>query len=324
MKYLRDDGLLHPQAMMFKGAFEGDSGGEGGTNTGRLSFRDPAMQTLPKHTKWAKALRRGYVAPPGYVCVNLDWSQGELRIVACVADEQTMIRSYLEGIDLHAKTGGQLNGYSMEDMNRLKQADEGKFKVLRQGGKAGNFGLIYGMGAEGYVNYAEATYGVLLELLQAANQRDAFFAMYPGLSLYHGRQKTQAHKYKRIYSPLGRVRHLPLIASQNGGVRSKAERQSINSPVQSTLSDMALLALVIFDERYSHNQPVWPDECKCVMMTHDSLTWYVKEDKVDMWVPRITEIMENLPLESFGWKPQLEFPVDWEMGPNLADMKEMT
>jgi DNA polymerase I-like protein with 3'-5' exonuclease and polymerase domains len=325
MKYVRDDGLLHPSAMMFKGAFEGDSGGEGGTNTGRLSFRDPAMQTLPKHTKWAKALRKGYKAPPGYVCVELDFSQGELRIAACVANEPTMIQSYKDGIDLHAKTGGSLNGYTMKDMDRMKEADDGaKYKLLRQGGKAGNFGLLYGMGAEGFVTYALSTYGVVLQLQQAQVQRDAFFTLYPGLGHWHNQQKSQARQAKRVYSPLGRVRHLPLIASQNGGVRSKAERQSINSPVQSTLSDMALLSLVVFDERYSKDQPTWPDECRCVMMTHDSLTWYVKEDRVDVWVPRIVEIMENLPLESFGWKPQLSFPVDYSMGPNLAEMKEMT
>jgi DNA polymerase I-like protein with 3'-5' exonuclease and polymerase domains len=324
LKHVRDDGLIHPSAMMFKGSYEGDSGGDGGTNTGRLSFRDPAMQTLPKHTKWAKALRKGYPAPPGFVCVDLDFSQGELRIAACLANEKNMIQSYLDGVDLHALTGGTLNGYSMEEMERMKEAGDGLYKRLRQGGKAGNFGLLYGMGAEGFVAYALSTYGVVLELKQAQGQRNKFFETYPGLTLWHTKQKNLAYEYERIYSPLGRVRHLPLIRSPNKGVSSKAQRQSINSPVQATLSDMALLAMVGFDKKYSFNQPTWPDECRCVMMTHDSLTWYVKEDKVDLWVPRIIECMEDLPLKSFGWEPQLPFPVDWEMGPNLAEMVEMT
>lgn len=325
LKHVRDDGLLHPSAMMYKGEFEGDSGGDGGTNTGRLSFRDPAMQTLPKHTKWAKPLRKGYVAPKGYLCVSLDFSQGELRIAACVANETTMIKSYLDGIDMHAKTGGALNGYSMAEMEKLKAADDGAlYKKLRQGGKAGNFGLLYGMGAEGFVSYALATYGVVLTLDQAQVQHDAFFTLYPGFGHWHTRQKKQARMDKRVYSPLGRVRHLPLIASQNGGVRSKAERQSVNSPVQSTLSDMALLALVIFDERYSKDQPTWPDECRAVLMTHDQLGFYVKESQLDVWIPRIVEIMENLPLKDFGWEPQLSFPCDVEVGPNLAEMKEWT
>jgi DNA polymerase I-like protein with 3'-5' exonuclease and polymerase domains len=323
MKHVRDDGLLHPSAMMFKGSFEGTSGGDGGTNTGRLSFRDPAMQTLPKHTKWAKALRKGYVAPPGYVCVNLDFSQGELRIAACLADEQAMIQSYRDGVDLHAKTGGGLNGYDIPSMNALKDSDPDIYTQLRQGGKAGNFGLLYGMGAEGFVTYAESTYGVELELEQAQHQRSEFFRLYPGLKTWHTRQKKTARLYRCVYSPLGRVRHLPLIAASNRATQSKSERQSINSPVQSTLSDMALLAMVEFDKRYSHHKPTWPEECQCVMMTHDALTWYVKEDQLDLWLGRIRECMENLPLNDFGWKPQLSFPVDAEVGPNLADMHEV-
>jgi DNA polymerase I-like protein with 3'-5' exonuclease and polymerase domains len=162
MKHLRSDNRLHPSYMLFRGAY-GDA--DSGTVTGRLSAKDPAVQTIPKHTVWAKKLRRGYIAPPGYVYVEWDFSQGELRVCADVANEKNMIQAYNKGIDLHMITGGALNGYSEQDMYTMKAsanpADKALYKQLRQGGKAGNFGLIYGMSALGYQTYAKDSYGVL-------------------------------------------------------------------------------------------------------------------------------------------------------------------
>lgn len=314
LKHVRADGRLHPTAILYRGEYDGD-GEDSGARTGRLAFKDPAIQTIPKHTFWAKALREGYIAPPGYVIVNWDYSQGELRVIACIANEPHMIAAYREGIDLHSKTGAELNGYTME---QLKHMDEKKVKWIRQGGKAGNFGLIYGMMPKGYQAYAKDTYGVSIALQEATAQRDAFFKLYPVLLDYHDKYKAMAHKHGAVISPLGRIRHLPLINSRSNDVMMKAERQAINSPVQSTLSDLSQLSLAQFRKEYGR-----PDDCRFCMMTHDSLTAYVKADKVQVWGPRMKAIMENLPLkELFGWQPQLTFEVDWEVGPNLKDLKE--
>ena len=101
-KHLREDGRLHPTAILYRGDYDG---GDSGTVTGRLAFKDPASQTIPKHTKWAKPLRKGYIAPPDCCVINWDYSQGELRVIACLADEPAMIQAYRDGIDLHLKTG---------------------------------------------------------------------------------------------------------------------------------------------------------------------------------------------------------------------------
>jgi hypothetical protein len=281
--------------------------------------------TIPKHTFWAKKLRRGYIAPPGFVIVNWDYSQGELRIAACLANELNMIQLYKEGIDLHMITGGRLNGYSKEDMLEMKEAmfagdkeAEKLYKMLRQGGKAGNFGLIYGMSAEGYMNYARDTYGVHITLQEATAQRDAFFAAYPALSAWHTNYKQMAHKFSAVRSPLGRIRHLPHIKSKDNYIRSTAERQAINAPVQCTLSDCTQLAMAIVKEKYGN-----PDGLRPFMMCHDANSAYVRESELDIWVPRVATVMENLPLENFGWKPQILLEVEAEIGPNLAELQEI-
>lgn len=314
-KHLRSDGMFHPSYNMYKGDF--GSGDDSGTVTGRLSARDPAYQTIPKHTKWAKPLRTVYVAPPGYAILKLDYSQGELRVTACVADERNMIDAYKAGLDMHLKTGAQVFGITLEKALKWKKKGDERIKAVRQGGKAGNFGLIYGMSpVPGFVNYAWNTYGVKLTNEDAIDFHKAFFELYPGLVNWHNTYKNHARNHKYVRNPLGRVRHLPLINSRNPKVRSGAERQSINSPIQSCLSDMMLLAMVEIDRAY-------PD-LHMFGMTHDEMQCYVPIDEVDIWAKRIGEIMSNLPLDEFGWYPELEFPADAEWSTtNLAECVEL-
>lgn len=322
MKHLRSDGRFHPTAILYKGDYGGT--GDSGTITGRLAFKDPAIQTLPKHTKWAPKLRRGYIAPEGYVIVSWDYSQGELRVMACLANEPNMIAAYEAGIDLHLKTGAELNGFELEAALEMQKSEDVEVKALikkiRQGGKAGNFGLIYRMSAPGFQQYAKDTYGVDMTMAEAESQHHKFlYDTYSRIPEYHKEQIGSATFNGYVRSPLGRIRHLPLINSKDNQIRSQSERQSINSPTQATLSDLSQFTLVEFDKTYGYQET-----CRFFNMTHDSLGAYVREDRVDSWIPRVTEIMSNLPIEeTFGWKPQLQFLVDAEMGPNLADMVEL-
>lgn len=314
MKHLRPDSRFHPSYFFYAG--DRDSA-EGGTVTGRLSAKDPAFQTIPKHTKWAKKLRRAYIAPEGYVIMGRDYSQGELKIAACVANEQTMIQAYLNGIDLHAVTASRLAGYGFEEFMALKENDPDTYDAIRQLGKAGNFGLLYGMGPEGFMNYAQLNYGVDMNLAEATENRNAFFELYTGLPEWHNRQKRTASTQGRVVSPLGRIRHLPLIKSRNNAERSKAERQSINSPVQATLSDMALWATALWDQNgYMEIAPSFG-------MVHDALYFYVPADEAQKWYEVSGEIMENLPFHKVGWSPQLQFTSDAEFGYTLDNMKKV-
>lgn len=278
--------------------------------------------TIPKHTIWTKRLRRAFIAPPGKAMLQLDYSQGELRITAVVAQEPTMIKAYKDGMDLHAITAAQLNEYSLAEFMALP---EEKRDELRSGGKAGNFGLIYGMMPPGFREYAFTTYGVVMSPEDAVIKRDKFFTLYDRLPAWHTEYKAFAHRWGFVRSPLGRVRHLPLINSRNMEVRSQAERQCINSPVQSCLSDMMQLAMVLIDREYGEY------DIQMFLMTHDSLACYVPESDVELWAKRLKLVMDNLPLEKeFGFISPLQFPVDAEYsvpGPDgvlsLAHLKKM-
>lgn len=313
LKHLHQDGRFHPSYMLHRGDY-GDS--DSGTTTGRTSAKDPAIQTLTKHSKWAKKLRKAYIPPPGYAILQLDFSQGELRITACVADEPTMIQTYASGIDLHAVTAAKLNGYTYEDFMLLP---DDLRDSLRSGGKAGNFGLIYGMQFKGYREYAYTTYGVEMTEDEAYQQREAFFDLYGRLLAWHETYKDMAHKHKMVRSPLGRIRHLPLIKSKDYGIVAQCERQAINSPIQSCLSDMMQLAMVHIDRQYGDC------DIHMSMMCHDSLVLYVPQDDVELWARRVKCVMETLPLEEdFGWSPQLKFLADAEVGyNNFGELKKL-
>lgn len=304
LKHLRSDGRFHPNYMLFRGGYGADDG-DSGTVTGRSSAKDPAVQTIPKHTKWTKKLRRAFIAPEGYTILQCDYSQGELKIAACVADEPTMIASYKGGIDLHAVTAAQLNGYEIGEFMLLP---EDVRDALRSQGKAGNFGLLYGMGANGFREYALSSYGVSMTEAEANQKRDAFFSLYDKLPVWHDTYRQMARQNLQVVSPLGRIRHLPLINSSNNEVKAGAERQSINSPIQSCLSDLMQLAMVHIDREYGQR------EAQMFLMTHDSLALYVPIGTEALWAKRVTEVMGNLPLQKlFGWTPQLQFTADAEV-----------
>lgn len=311
-KHIRSDGRMHPTYYLFAGNKDED---EGGTNTGRLSAKDPAFQTIPKHTAWGKRIRRVFKAPDGYLVLECDYSQGELRVVACVAHEQEMIRSYKAGLDLHVVTGGAVSGFTYEEMMALKASDADKFDEIRQMAKAGNFGLLYGMGVDGFLDYARLNYGVSMERQKAEEFRAGFFLKYPGLVAYHEAYKAFARKHGYVRSPLGRLRHLPMVYSKFKDIASKAERQAINSPVQGTLSDMMIWAIAMQDKFG------WLEETPCFGSIHDAGYYYVPEDNAEFYAKRTVEAMQNLPFNEVGWNPQLEFIADAKLGKNMADLK---
>jgi len=311
LEHLRSDGRLHPTYYLFVGNHDE---GEGGARTGRLSCKAPAFQTVPKHTTWAQRIRRCYPAPPGYVVVERDYGQGELRVVACIAHETNMIAVFKSGRDIHADTAAPFAGYTYESLMALEQTDVHTFEETRQLGKAGNFGLVFGMKEDGFVNYARSQFGVQLTRDEAQTFRDGFFKKYPRLRVYHEASVQYARQHKQVRTPLGRVRHLPLIKSPNREVAAKAERQAINSPVQGTLTDMVLWAIGL--EHKSGLNAIAP----CFGACHDSILNYVPEDRVDEIVTKQVEQMENLPFHQVEWQPQLQFVADAKVGTNWGSL----
>lgn len=313
LKHLRPDGRFHSNYLLHKGDF-GGGGEDAGTLTGRTSARDPAYQTIPKHTKWAKPLRSVYVPPPGYSIIKLDYSQGELRLISCVGPESTMLKAYQNGWDLHSLTASRLMNVEFEEFMQIPPVERAEFRFKA---KAANFGLSYGMGVAGFQAYARKGYGLIWSLEEAEQYRNAFFELYHELFAWHKKYKDFAHKHEYVRSPLGRVRHLPLINSKNNEIRAQQERQAVNSVIQGCLSDFGLMAIGILDRMYPN---LW-----MFGFTHDEIQFYVPTEDLEMWGKRIKGVMENLPLQKwFGWNPPVTFVADAEASDiNLAECKEL-
>lgn len=323
LPHLRSDGRFHPTYGLYRGSvFEFGKKGDddtAGTNTGRTSAKAPHVQTIPKRGVWAKKLRACYPAPEDSDFFNVDYSQGELKIAACLADEPTMIQAYLDGEDLHLKTGSRLAGIEYQEGQALEEKDPDRYERVRYGAKAANFGKIYDQSPEGYVDYAFREWDIIMSLEESKRIDEEFFGLYNRLRRWHVTYKDYARKYGLVVSPLGRVRHLPLVYSKDRRLASKALRQAINSPVQSTLSDMCLWSIAIAEL----DEELWRDGLQIVGMTHDSIYGYCPKGDPGV-VYSLAAIMEGLDLEGvFAWEPQLDFTVDVEIGSTMGDGKKV-
>jgi DNA polymerase-1 len=191
-------------------------------------------------------------------------------------------------------------------------------KEERKKAKAVNFGFLYGMGAAKFVEYARDNYDVAVTMEEAEDFRDDFFRAYPALRPWHERQRRLVRNYKRVQSPIGRVRHLPDVDSPDKMVQGEAERQAINSPVQSLASDLMLLSMTIFDKLMPD------DEAFMVGTVHDALLFEIREDKVKKWVPVIRQVMEGLPLKKkFGCVLDVPIKVDITVGQHWGEGVEV-
>lgn len=317
MKHIRADGRLHPSYMLFNGSLYGGDNDDAGTVTGRTSCKDPAFQTMPSKTNWAKKLRACYPAPPGHLILGLDFAQGELKVVACVADERNMINAFQNGLDLHTVTAAEFMNITYEEFVALEETDKALHKLMRTGAKAGNFGLLYGMQAPSFREYARVQFGFPMTAEEAEHRRDKFlYELYPALPAYHEacEQFVKANGY--IESPLGRRRHLPLVNSPDGRSRSDAVRQAINAPIQSTLNDLCLMALPAMQRELP--------QLRFFGMIHDALYAYVPIDGAEQVAKDAIHIMSNLPIErELGWEHELQFTADGELGPVLSKLEKV-
>ena len=207
------------------------------TMTGRPSCSYPNLQQVPRN----KELRTLYTADEskGRVLIEADQSQVELRIAADYANDPTMIKIYKTGGDIHTSTAKALSG-------RAEPTKEDRTKA-----KPVNFGFLYGMGANGFVDYAFDNYGVVFTLQEATRFRDLFFAQYSRLLQWHKEMEYICEGLGGVENRFGRFRSLPDIYSKNGRDRGGAIRRAINTPVQSTASDLLVFGAIEVDHKLS-------------------------------------------------------------------------
>lgn len=285
------------------------------TATGRSSSEDPNGQNYPKRGPRAKAYRKMLVPPPGhFVCEN-DLSQAELRIAAAMSGDRTMIEIYRSGGDIHSATACIVLGVTPAQFQELDKAVK---KDARQKAKAVNFGFLYGMGWRKFINYAKTQYNVEFTDAEAQRVRSAFFRKYRSLESWHAnmREFAKLNKYVRSFS--GRIRHLPMIDSSEDGVRSEAERQAINSPVQEFGSSLGVMALGRMNEELN------PEYIQIVGFIHDALVYYVREEYLDWGMKTVKRYMQTNPLQEwFGVQLPVPIIADVGFGKSLGEIIEV-
>lgn len=284
--------------------------------TGRTASANPNGQNFPKRGKLAKKYREIFVAPPGYVLLEVDFSQIELRVAAIMANEPTMLRLYREGADIHAATAAAVMGITLEQFYKLPKETR---DLKRFQAKAVNFGFLYGMGWRKFITYAKTEYGIEFTEEEAQNIRTAFFKLYRNLKPWHNQVEefVKQHGFVRTFD--GRVRHLPSVWSPDDGISHSAIRQAINSPVQAFGSDLGLMAVALINDNVSR------DLVRPIGFIHDAIVCIAPEAKAKEAAAAIKYWMEHIPLEQwFGFKPPIPIIAEAEVGKNLSSMIEIS
>ena len=247
------------------------------TVTGRLSSSNPNMQQVPRDT-FIRGIIGGRKA---WTIVEADYSQIELRIVAHISKDRTMLRAYHLGRDIHTETAMATTGLPRSEIT----------PEIRKKAKAINFGFVYGMGHLTFMEYSKTKFSIDVSTHEAKNYQRDFFQNFRSLRPWHARQRSVANRRKWVMSPIGRKRHLWDINSQEKGIRAEAERQAINAPVQSMASDMMLLSMVQLNGELDESV------ARVIGTVHDSILFEIRDEALDDIIPRIVYVMENLPLE---------------------------
>jgi DNA polymerase I len=269
-----------------------------GTRSGRLSSSDPNLQNIPDPNRVkneeAKRLvamvKSSFIAPKGYILLQADYSQAELRVAAEFSGDEMMIQAYRDGLDLHALTASRSVGLSIEEFYKLDPKEQ---KGYRQKAKAQNFGLLYGMSAQGFKDYAKHSYGVVMSMKEAEKARNDFFKIYSKLNTWHTNYVNKGKKFGYVRTLFGRKRRLPDIKSSDNFKRSSDERVAVNSPIQGTAGEFTIFGIVIANMRLD-------SRVLFANTIHDSIIYYVPEELLQDTVRILKETFENLPtLEYF-------------------------
>jgi DNA polymerase-1 len=235
--------------------------------TGRLSSQDPNLQNIPIRTQEGRRIRQAFIAPPGHSLVAADYSQIELRIMAHLSADASLLRAFAEDRDVHQATAAEVFGLALDDVS----ADQ------RRSAKAINFGLMYGMSAFGLARQLGIARG------EAQKYMDLYFERYPGVKRYMEETRRQARETGFVETVFGRRLYLPEIQSRNAALRQYAERSAINAPMQGTAADIIKRAMIEVDAwLQSSGAPA-----RLIMQVHDELVLEVADAAVESLVGQI-------------------------------------
>ncbi len=244
-----------------------------GASTGRLSSSDPNLQNIPIRTAEGRQIRTAFVARPGYKLISADYSQIELRLVAHVANEASMLEAFRQGVDIHAQTAAQVFGVSLQQMD----------PETRRRAKAINFGIIYGISGFGLARQLSVPQG------EARDFINAYLERFPGIKSYMDEAKQFARDHRFVETLFGRRIHIPQISEKNPAMRGFAERQAINAPIQGSAADIIKRAMCRLPDALASAKL----DALMLLQVHDELIFEVSEQHAVQAVKVITSVMEQ-------------------------------
>lgn len=247
--------------------------------TGRLSSTNPNLQNIPVRTERGREVRKAFIpANEDYLILSADYSQIELRVIASMSGDEGMMDAFSKNLDIHTATASKVFGVTLEEVTK-----EQRYKA-----KSVNFGLIYGQGAFGLSENLGVSRTEAKEII------DNYFTQFPGIRKYMDEVIAKAKTNGYVETLMGRRRYLRDINSANGTVRSFAERNAINAPIQGTAADMIKLAMIRIHKRMKEMNC----KSKMILQVHDELLFDVHKDELDIMSAMIKqEMQEAMPLK---------------------------
>ncbi|WP_298761415.1 DNA polymerase I [uncultured Psychroserpens sp.] len=262
--------------------------------TGRLSSNNPNLQNIPIRTERGRQVRKAFVPrDEDHTLLAADYSQIELRIIAALSQEETMIEAFKNGEDIHASTASKVFNVPISEVTREQ----------RSNAKTVNFGIIYGVSAFGLSNQTNLSRSESKELI------DTYYATYPKLRAYMSEQVDFARDNGYVQTVLGRRRYLKDINSRNAVVRGAAERNAVNAPIQGSAADIIKIAMINIHEKLQASDY----KSKMLLQVHDELVFDVYKPELDAMKTLIKTEMEN------AYKLEVPLDVDLDIGDNWLE-----
>ena len=244
------------------------------TATGRLSSTEPNLQNIPVRTDLGAEIRKMFVPKPGHVLVDADYSQIELRVLAHIADDQTMQEAFVSGMDIHTVTASQVFGVSPEEVTPLQ----------RRHAKAVNFGIVYGISE---FSLAE---DIGVSRWEAKDYIDSYLANYRGVREYMKQVVADAREKGYTETMYGRRRYIPELKSSNFNIRSGAERIALNTPIQGSAADLIKLAMIRVDRALLERFP----EARLLLQVHDELIVECPAEQAERVAAMVSDQMQQV------------------------------
>lgn len=262
------------------------------TVTGRLSSTDPNLQNIPTRTEEGKQIRRIFEPGAGFdYLMSCDYSQVELRILACIAQDELLLGSFRHGQDVHARTASEVFGVPLDEVS----------SQMRSKAKAVNFGIVYGISDFGLATQLQVT------RKEAAGYIESYFARYTGVKKYMEDIVATAREQGYVSTLMGRRRYLPDIRHSNFNLRSFAERTAINTPIQGTAADIMKKAMIDVQRALEKAQL----KSHILLQVHDELVLEVTEDEKEQVAALVQQAMQNAVNMEIPLLAEVNFGKNW-------------